>query len=103
MIGEGFKKLGRTPVPKLPSSYPAPPPPEKINMENIPKIQKELYPHIPKIDPSIPYPIKPLDSGPLHGAHRTAESSTPNYSIWLPPVRWAGFQILFIIWPFLPS
>ena len=24
-------------------------------MANIPKIQKALYPHIPKIDPSIPY------------------------------------------------
>ena len=26
----------------------------KRNMANIPKIQKALYPHIPKIDPSIP-------------------------------------------------
>ena len=26
MIGVGFKKLARTPVPKLPSSYPPPPP-----------------------------------------------------------------------------
>ena len=29
-------------------------------MANIPKIQKALYPHIPKIDPSIPYPFKYL-------------------------------------------
>ena len=28
----------------------------KINMANISKIQKALYPHIPKIDPNIPYP-----------------------------------------------
>ena len=27
-------------------------------MANIPKIQKALYPHIPKIDPSILYPFK---------------------------------------------
>ena len=26
-------------------------------MANIPKIQKALYPNIPKIDPSIPYPF----------------------------------------------
>ena len=102
MIGEGLKKTWPHTRTKITLKLP-PPLPRKKNMENIPKIQKELYPHIPKIDPSIPYPIKPLDSGALHGAHRTAESSTPNYSIWLPPVRWAGFQILFIIWPFLPS
>ena len=29
-------------------------------MADIPKTQKELYPHIPKIDPSIPYPFKYL-------------------------------------------
>ena len=29
-------------------------------MANITKIQKALYPHIPKIDPSIPYPFKYL-------------------------------------------
>ena len=27
-------------------------------MANIPKIQKALYPHIQKIDASIPYPFK---------------------------------------------
>ena len=27
-------------------------------MANIPKIQKALHPHIPKIDPSIQYPYK---------------------------------------------
>ena len=32
----------------------------KINMANIPKIQKALYPHIPEIDRSIPYPFKYL-------------------------------------------
>ena len=35
-----------------------------INMANIPKIQKALYPHIPKINPSIPYPIKYLQKYP---------------------------------------
>ena len=29
-------------------------------MANIPKTQKALYPRIPKIDPSIPYPFKYL-------------------------------------------
>ena len=29
-------------------------------MANIPKIQEALYPLIPKIDPSIPYPVKYL-------------------------------------------
>ena len=37
----------------------------KINMANIPKIQKELHPHVPKIDPSIPYPIKYLHKYPV--------------------------------------
>ena len=37
----------------------------KINMANIPKIQKALYPHIPRIDPSIPYPLKYLQKYPL--------------------------------------
>ena len=32
----------------------------KIIMANITKFQKALYPHIPKIDPSIPYPFKYL-------------------------------------------
>ena len=31
-----------------------------LNMTNIPKIQKALYPHIAKIDPSIPYTFKYL-------------------------------------------
>ena len=26
-------------------------------MANISRIQKEMYPHIPQIDPSIPYPF----------------------------------------------
>ena len=30
----------------------------KINKANIHKIQIALYPHIPKIDPSIPYPFE---------------------------------------------
>ena len=34
-------------------------------MANIPKIQKALYPHIPKIDPSIPYPFKYLLKDPV--------------------------------------
>ena len=36
-------------------------------MVNIPKIQKALYmyPHIPKIDPSIPYPFKYLQKYPV--------------------------------------
>ena len=29
-------------------------------MANIPKILRELYPYIPKIDPSNPYPFKYL-------------------------------------------
>ena len=29
MIGVGFKKLGHTPIPKLPSSSPPPPPPPR--------------------------------------------------------------------------
>ena len=33
-------------------------------MANIPKIQKALYPHIPKIDPSNPYPFKCLQKCP---------------------------------------
>ena len=33
-------------------------------MANIPKIQKALYPHLPKIDPSIPYPFKYLQNIP---------------------------------------
>ena len=37
----------------------------KINMANIPKIQKALYPHIPKIDPSIPYTFKYLQKYPV--------------------------------------
>ena len=37
-------------------------------MANIPKIQKALYPHIPKIDPSIPYPFKYLQKYPVSHA-----------------------------------
>ena len=37
----------------------------QINMTNIPKIQKELYPHNPKIGPSIPYPFKYLQKYPV--------------------------------------
>ena len=37
----------------------------KINMANIPKIQKALHPHIPKIDTSIPYPFKYLQKYPF--------------------------------------
>ena len=36
----------------------------KINMANIPQIQKALYPHIPKIDTSISYPFKYLQNIP---------------------------------------
>ena len=32
--------------------------PLSMNIANISKIQKALYPHIPKIDPSIPYPFE---------------------------------------------
>ena len=39
-----------------------------INMANIPEIQKTLYPHIPKIDPSIQYPYK--DLGPYSCTHK---------------------------------
>ena len=35
------------------------------NIANIPKMQKALYPHIPKIDPSIPYPFKYLQKYPV--------------------------------------
>ena len=31
-----------------------------MDMANIPKIQKALYPHIPKINPGILYPFKYL-------------------------------------------
>ena len=34
-------------------------------MANIPKIQKALYPHIPKIDPSFQYPLKYLQKYPV--------------------------------------
>ena len=34
-------------------------------MANVPKIQKVLYPHIPKIDPSIPYPFEYLQKYPV--------------------------------------
>ena len=34
------------------------------NMANISKNQKALYPHITKIDPSIPYPFKYLQNTP---------------------------------------
>ena len=34
-------------------------------MANIPKIQKALYPHIPKIDPNILYPFKNLQKYPV--------------------------------------
>ena len=40
-------------------------PVSKINVANIPIIQKALYPHIPKIDPSIPYPFKYLQKYPV--------------------------------------
>ena len=33
-------------------------------MANIPKIQKALYPHVPKIDPNIPYPLNIYKSIP---------------------------------------
>ena len=36
----------------------------KIYMANFPKIQKTLYPHIPKIDPSIPSPFTYLQNIP---------------------------------------
>ena len=36
-----------------------------MNMANIPKIQKALCPHIPKIDSSIPYPFKYLQKYPV--------------------------------------
>ena len=38
----------------------------KINMANIPKVQKALYPLISKIDPSIPYPFKYLQKYPVY-------------------------------------
>ena len=34
-------------------------------MAYIAKILKALYPHIPKIDPSIPYPFKYLQKYPV--------------------------------------
>ena len=34
-------------------------------MANIPKSQKALYPHIPKVDLSIPYPFKYLQKYPV--------------------------------------
>ena len=34
-------------------------------MANISKILKALYPHIPKIDPSIPYPFRFLQKYPV--------------------------------------
>ena len=34
-------------------------------MANIQKIQKALYHHVPKIDPSIPYPFKYLQKHPI--------------------------------------
>ena len=34
-------------------------------MANIPKIQRELYPHITKIDPSIPYPFIYIQKYPV--------------------------------------
>ena len=34
-------------------------------MATIPKIQKELYPHIPKIDPNFLYPFKYLQKYPV--------------------------------------
>ena len=34
-------------------------------MAYIPIIQKALYPHIPKIDPRIPYPFKYLQKYPV--------------------------------------
>ena len=34
-------------------------------MANITKIQKALYPHILKIDPSIPYPFEYLQKHPV--------------------------------------
>ena len=37
----------------------------KINMAIIPKIQKALYPHIPKIGSSIPYPFQYLQKYPV--------------------------------------
>ena len=37
----------------------------KINMGNIPKIQRALYPHIHKIDPNTPYPFKYLQKYPV--------------------------------------
>ena len=38
---------------------------QKSNTANIPKIQKAMYPHIPKIDPSIIYPFKYLQKYPF--------------------------------------
>ena len=37
----------------------------KINMANIPEIQKELYSHIPNIELSILYPFKYLQKYPV--------------------------------------
>ena len=34
-------------------------------MASIPKIQKALYPNIPKIDPGIQYPLKYLQKYPV--------------------------------------
>ena len=36
----------------------------KRNVANVPIIQKAVFPHIPKIDPSIPYPFKDLQKYP---------------------------------------
>ena len=37
----------------------------KINMANISKVQKALHHHIPKVDPSILYPIKYVHRYPV--------------------------------------
>ena len=44
MIGVGFKNLGRTPVPKLPSS-PPPPPPQVLNIHETLLNTGNIYTH----------------------------------------------------------
>ena len=52
-------KGGGSPVSHIPLIF------LKIDMANISKIQKALYPYMPKIDPSILYPFKYLQKYPV--------------------------------------
>ena len=50
-------------------------------MANIPKIQKALYPYIPKIDPSIPYPFKVTTDTINHSSCMTKHIFPNNFNI----------------------